>query len=146
MLPRQILPGQMSSWQLESVLNVHRNLLLKFHQNWVSNSWDIADFEFLWVVGGWVVVVVLSHFHVNNNINIDKNNNQLRYQPSVASGRPLTACYAMLPSEFKITATPPHLPKWLGWDLFIIIYFFNLTQQKICWSFSRRIAIYLWDG
>ena len=47
----QMLPGQMSPWQLESVLNVHRNLPLKFHQNRVSNSWDIANIEFLWVVG-----------------------------------------------------------------------------------------------
>ena len=34
----------------------HRNLYLKFGQNWVSNSRDIADFEFVWVV----VVVVKS--------------------------------------------------------------------------------------
>ena len=38
----------MSPWQLESVLNVHSNLPLKFHQNRVSNSWDIADIEFVW--------------------------------------------------------------------------------------------------
>ena len=50
---RQMLPGQMSSWQLESVLNVHRNLPLKFHQNRVSNSWYIADIEFVWVGVGW---------------------------------------------------------------------------------------------
>ena len=49
----QMLHGQMSPWRLESVLNVHRNLPLKFHQNRVNNSWDIADIEFLWwVVGG----------------------------------------------------------------------------------------------
>ena len=48
----QVLRGQMSPWQLEYVLNVHRNLPLKFHQNRVSNSWDIANIEFLWVVGG----------------------------------------------------------------------------------------------
>ena len=34
----QILPGQMSPWQLESVLDVPRNLSLKFHQNRVINS------------------------------------------------------------------------------------------------------------
>ena len=39
----QMLRGQMSPWQLEYVLNVHRNLSLKFHQNWVSCSWDIPD-------------------------------------------------------------------------------------------------------
>ena len=39
----QMLRGQMSPWQLESFLNVQRNLPLKFHQNWVSNSWDISD-------------------------------------------------------------------------------------------------------
>ena len=50
MLRGQMLHGQMSPWQLESVLNVHKNLLLKFHQNRVSNSWDIADIEFVWVV------------------------------------------------------------------------------------------------
>ena len=40
MLPGQILPGQMSLWQLESVLPVPRNLPVKFHQNRVSNSWE----------------------------------------------------------------------------------------------------------
>ena len=48
MSPGQMLPGQMSPWHLESVLNVHRNLHLKFYQNRVSNSWDIANIEFLW--------------------------------------------------------------------------------------------------
>ena len=57
-----MLRGQMSPWQLESVLNVHRNLPLKFHQNRVSNSWDIADIEFLW---WWVVQ---SHFIVKPNL------------------------------------------------------------------------------
>ena len=39
----QMLPRQMSPWQSESVLDVHMNLPLKFHQNQVSNSWDIPD-------------------------------------------------------------------------------------------------------
>ena len=50
----------MSPWQLEFVLNVHRNLPLKFHQNRVSNSWDIADIEFVW----WGM---RSHFRVKPN-------------------------------------------------------------------------------
>ena len=54
MSPGQMLFGQMSLWQLESVLDVPRNLFLKFHQIRVSNSWDIADIEFAWV--GWVGV------------------------------------------------------------------------------------------
>ena len=42
-------------WQLESVLGDPRNLLLKFGQNWVRNSSDSANIEFvLWLVGGWV--------------------------------------------------------------------------------------------
>ena len=53
--PGQMLPGQMSLWQLESVLDVPRNLHLKFHQNWVSNSWDIADVE-LWTNVTWANV------------------------------------------------------------------------------------------
>ena len=47
----QMLCGQMSPWQLESVLNVHRNLPLKFQQNRVSNSLDIANIEFVWGEG-----------------------------------------------------------------------------------------------
>ena len=61
MLWGQMLPGQMSQWQFESVLDVHRNPPLKFHQNRISNSWDIADIEFVW--GGWmggVCKVILS--------------------------------------------------------------------------------------
>ena len=35
------------------VVVVHpRNLTVKFGWNWVSNSWDIADIEFVWVVVG----------------------------------------------------------------------------------------------
>ena len=45
-----MLPGQMLLWQLESVLDFPKNLYLKFHQNRVTNSWDIADDEFVWVV------------------------------------------------------------------------------------------------
>ena len=55
MSPGQMLPEQMSPWQLEFVLDVPRNLRLEFHQNRVSNSWDIADIELVWVVGGGVV-------------------------------------------------------------------------------------------
>ena len=43
-------------------------LLLLFGQNWVSNSWDDKDIEFVWVVG--LVVVgsgVHSHFRVKPN-------------------------------------------------------------------------------
>ena len=57
MSPWQILPGQISPWHLESVLDVLRNLHLKFHQYRVSNSGDIADIEFVWWGGvgggGW---------------------------------------------------------------------------------------------
>ena len=48
----QMLPGQMSPWQLGCVKDGPRNLCLNFGQNRVSNSWDIADFEFVWWVGG----------------------------------------------------------------------------------------------
>ena len=58
MLPGQILPGQMSSWQLKSAKEVPRNLPLKFGQNLAINSWDIADIKFA-EVGG-----VQSHFCV----------------------------------------------------------------------------------
>ena len=48
----------MSLWQLASVKNGPRKLPLKFGQNRVSNSWDIADIEFpvvvVVVVGGGV--------------------------------------------------------------------------------------------
>ena len=43
MSPGQMFTGQMSLWKLESVLDVPSSLCLKFHQNRVSNSWDIAD-------------------------------------------------------------------------------------------------------
>ena len=46
--------------ELESVLNATRSQPLKFRQNWVSISGDIADIEF--VCGGWVGLQ--SHFHV----------------------------------------------------------------------------------
>ena len=42
MLPGQMLPGQMSLWHFDSVLDDPRNLRLKFGQNQVSNSWVIT--------------------------------------------------------------------------------------------------------
>ena len=49
-----MLPGQMSTWQLESVQDGPNNLLLKFGKNRISNSRDITDVEFVWVGGvGW---------------------------------------------------------------------------------------------
>ena len=59
MSPEQILPGQLSL----SVLDVPRNLPVKFHQNQVINGWDIPDIEFVWVGG-----VVQSHFIVRPNL------------------------------------------------------------------------------
>ena len=91
-MPGQILPGQMSPWQLESVLDVPRNLPVKFHQNRVSNSWDIPDmdecrkdkcclhkchhyswnlfemfviFWFIWITSIWILkrkVIILSRY------------------------------------------------------------------------------------
>ena len=43
---------------MESVLDIPRNLPLKFGENRASNSWDIADIEFRVVVVVVVVVVV----------------------------------------------------------------------------------------
>ena len=43
-----MLPGQMSPWQLESVLDVPRSLPLKFTQNQVNSKWDTANVEFVW--------------------------------------------------------------------------------------------------
>ena len=40
-----MLPWQMSLWQLESVLDVPRNLHSQFGKKQVSNSWDIADMD-----------------------------------------------------------------------------------------------------
>ena len=54
----------MSPWQLESFLDVPRNLPVKLYQNRVSSSWDIADIEFLWwsgYVGGVCTVIFLSN-------------------------------------------------------------------------------------
>ena len=47
-----MLPGQMTPWQLEYVQDQPRDVPLKFGQNQVSNSWDIADIEFTVVGGG----------------------------------------------------------------------------------------------
>ena len=45
MSPGQMMPGQMFMWQLESFLDVSRNLPLRCHKNRVSNSWDIPDMD-----------------------------------------------------------------------------------------------------
>ena len=50
MLIGQMIPRQMSPGQLVSVKDGLRNLPLKFGQNPVINSWDIADIEFVMVV------------------------------------------------------------------------------------------------
>ena len=56
-----MITGQKSLWQLETVLDVARNLPLKFRQNRVSNSCDIAEIEFVWVGGWWIKVIFGSH-------------------------------------------------------------------------------------
>ena len=56
-----MLRGQMLLRQFKSVQDSPMNLCLKFRQNRVSNSWDITDIEFVWVVG------VQSHFRVKPN-------------------------------------------------------------------------------
>ena len=68
MLPGQMLFGQMSTWQLESVLDLPRNLPLKFHQNRVSNSWYIADLK---VPCGewWVVCKPILVFSLGSKLN-----------------------------------------------------------------------------
>ena len=62
MLLGQMLPIQMLLWQFESVQDGPGNLPLKFGQNKVSNSWDIAEIKFVWGVGGggewwWFTVI-----------------------------------------------------------------------------------------
>ena len=47
-----MLREQMSPLQLKSILEVPRNVPLKFGQNRASNSRDIADIEFSVVGGG----------------------------------------------------------------------------------------------
>ena len=54
-----MLHEQMLPWQLESVLDVPRNLPVKFHQNQVSNSWDIAKLSSSWLVK-WLVELRLA--------------------------------------------------------------------------------------
>ena len=43
MLQGQMLHGQMLPWQIQYVLDVLRNLTLKFRPNLVRNSLDTAD-------------------------------------------------------------------------------------------------------
>ena len=57
---RQILPEQMMPWQMSREHLCHekdgpRNLPLNLDLNWVSNSWEISDIEFVrWVGSGAV--------------------------------------------------------------------------------------------
>ena len=50
----------MSPWRMESVLDISINLPLKFGQNPVSKSWDVADIEFVWMMD-------YSHFNIKRN-------------------------------------------------------------------------------
>ena len=59
MLSGQMLPEQMSPLQLESVLDGPGNLSLKFGQNWASNSWYVANIEFMMAVGHFNVKLKL---------------------------------------------------------------------------------------
>ena len=60
----QMLPGQMSLWQLSIVKVEPGKLFLKFGQNCMSNSWDVANIEFpvgggggVRLICGWVGVL-----------------------------------------------------------------------------------------
>ena len=57
----------MSPLQLKSFLDASRNIPLKFHKKQVSNRWDIADIEFVWVGGGggvYKVILMSNHAYV----------------------------------------------------------------------------------
>ena len=41
----QMLPGQISTWQMAFIKDVPRNLPLDFGHNRISNSWDITDMD-----------------------------------------------------------------------------------------------------
>ena len=49
---------------LESIIYVARSLTLKFHQNWVSNSWDIAHIEFVWFAKSFSCLTQLRLYQV----------------------------------------------------------------------------------
>ena len=53
-LPLQLVAGQMSLGRLRPVRNCSRNPTLKLRQNHLNNSLDIADIEFVRVVG-WLL-------------------------------------------------------------------------------------------
>ena len=57
MSPGQMLHRQMPQLNLECVLDVPSNLPLKFCQNWVSNSRDIPNIEFVCGGGGGCKVI-----------------------------------------------------------------------------------------
>ena len=61
---------------MESALDVPRNLQLKFHQNWVSNSLDIADVE-LWANVTWTNVTMESVLDVPMNLHLKFHQNQV---------------------------------------------------------------------
>ena len=70
MSPGQMLPGQMSPWQLVCVKDGPRNQSLKFGQNRASISRDIADIEFVVGGGGGGGGGVQSHFHVKPKLRL----------------------------------------------------------------------------
>ena len=69
MSPGLMLPGQMSQWQLDFVLDVPWNLHLKFDQNRVSNSWEkfvVEDPQLIWwrstAYMWWLKVILVLSF------------------------------------------------------------------------------------
>ena len=75
MSPGQMLPGQKSQWQLESVVDVPRALCLKFDQNQVIDSWDNVVVVFVVVAVIFVVdddVVDHKNFALNGVLIVTK--------------------------------------------------------------------------
>ena len=95
-----MLIRQMSLWLSEYVLDIPRKLLLKFHQNRVGNSWDMANIEFVWrwlvyaksfscltqlkVMLGWVELWLSLGFDKIINIEI-----QTKHSPNLDSSTPV---------------------------------------------------------
>ena len=79
-----------------------RNLPLKFHQNWVSYSWDIADIEFVW--GGWWGLQ--SHFIVKPNHCVEVRLGVWQYQNmalNMTNLRALEPCHRTCPRDQRNT-------------------------------------------
>ena len=139
----------LDKWQLESFLDVPRNLPVKFHQNRVSNSWDIADVELwanvTWTNVAWTNVTMESVLDVPMNLHLKFHQNRVSNSWDIANIEFLWWWWGVVGGWFaKSFSCLTQLKVMLGWvELWLSWGFDNLHSRTLSRKHELILAFYI---